>query len=140
MKSLFLMLLFVIPLSAHCEISKEDFCFTSGGAMPVRLEFHVVYDRTAKWSGAFVKYERSREPISLVLRSTQTVDGQSGRPSEIIEDWLEVSGGSVSGDYEIVSQGANVYSVTYTSRATRKKYYFNLDSDATPSDKGCAWR
>lgn len=130
----------MIPLSARCEISKEDFCFTSGGAKPVRFEFHTVYDRTTRWSGAFVKYEKSREPISLVVRSTQEVEVDLDRPSEITENWLEVSGDGITGDYEIVSQGANVYSVTYTNRATQKKLYFNLDPDATPSDKGCAWR
>jgi hypothetical protein len=134
------MLLFMIPFGAHGEISEENFCFTSGGAKPVRFEFHSVYDRTAKWSGAFVKYEKSREPISLVLHLTKEVEIDSDRPSEITVDWLEVSRGNITGDYEIVSQGANVYSMTYTSRATRKRFYFNLDPDATPSDKGCAWR
>jgi hypothetical protein len=140
MKSIFLGLLLMVPLSARCEIIREDFCFTSSGAKSMRFEFHAVYDQATRWSGAFVKYEKSREPISLVLRSTQEVVVDSDRPSDITEDWLEVSGDGITGEYEIVSQGANVYSVIYTSRATQEKFYFNLDPDATPSDKGCAWR
>ncbi|MHC8347827.1 hypothetical protein ACYZT7_00245 [Pseudomonas sp. RT4P38] len=62
------------------------------------------------------------------------------RPSQFTTTWVEVSHGVVSGVYEMVSQGARIYGMTYTNYKTQKKYSFDQDigMDASPGT-GCQW-
>jgi hypothetical protein len=62
------------------------------------------------------------------------------RPSQFTTTWFEVSDGVVSGVYEMVSQGAHIYGMTYTNYKTQKKYSFDQDigMDASP-ETGCQW-
>ncbi len=52
---------------------------------------------------------------------------------------MEVSGNRISGEYEILSQGASVYSVEYKNYYNRKKVYFIQDANVIPSQAGCNW-
>ena len=140
MKSLLICVLLLISLPAHCEVTVDDFCFNSGGAKPVRLEMRKYYDNVLKWSGAYVRHEKSTTPISLVYAGSQAEMVESDRPIQLTEKWIEISGNKISGEYEIFSQGANVYSMEYKNYASRKKFYFIQDSDVTPSSQaGCGW-
>jgi hypothetical protein len=63
-----------------------------------------------------------------------------GRPSQFTTTWVEVSEDSLTGAYEMVSQGARIYGMTYTNYKSGKKYSFEQDitMDASP-ETGCRW-
>ena len=65
---------------------------------------------------------------------------EEGRPSQFTTIWVEVSEGSLTGEYEMVSQGARIYGMTYTSYKSGKKYSFDQDitMDTSP-ERGCQW-
>jgi hypothetical protein len=66
-------LLLCMSLPAHCEVKVEVSCFSSGGERPIRFELRTYYDDQAKWSGAFVRYEKSYLlPIWLFVRNRLT--------------------------------------------------------------------
>jgi len=50
-----------------------------------------------------------------------------GRPSQFTTTWVEVPEGLLTGEYEMVSQGARIYGMTYTSYKSGKKYSFDQD-------------
>jgi hypothetical protein len=134
-----LMIMFAAP-SAYSQITFEDYCFSSGGVNPVRFELRTYHDRSFNWSGAFVKYEKSKVPISLAFDYTNVEGLDNDQPAQSTDSWLEVWGNKISGQYEMVSQGATVYSMTYTNNATKKKSYFNLDPNVVPAaGVGCKW-
>lgn len=140
MKKIALLIFFMHALPAYSQAFFEDFCFNSGGNKPTRFNLRIYNDARSKWSGAFVKYEKSNSPISLVLAYRQIDELDKNRPSQTTETWLEISGNKISGEYEMLSQGTNVYSMTYINNSTHKKYYFNLDPNIAPSaEGGCKW-
>ncbi|MFL9988125.1 hypothetical protein [Paraburkholderia sediminicola] len=140
MKNLLLLTFLLNALPAYCQVKFEDFCFSSGGEKPVRFNLRIYDDINSKWSGAFVKYEKSKTPISLVPEYSQTDELDKNRPVQTTEKWIEISGNRISGEYEMISQGTNVYSMTYINNSTHKKYFFNFDPNIAPSAKGgCNW-
>ena len=74
MKSLsvfFIALLLLCPLAAHSEVTTEVYCFRSQEGKNINFEFRTYYDSVAKWSGAGVKYSKSKKAIALVHRNTE---------------------------------------------------------------------
>lgn len=62
------------------------------------------------------------------------------RPSQFTTTWVEVSNGAVTGDYEMVSQGARIYGMTYTNYKTKIVYSFQHDMNMDPTpETGCQW-
>lgn len=140
MKYALLLFIMYAASPAYSEVTSEDYCFSSGGENPVRFELRTYHDQPSNWSGAFVKYEKSKVPISLVFENTSVESLNKDRPVQSTDKWLEVWGNKISGQYEMMSQGATVYSMTYTNNATQKKRYFNLDPNVVPSvEMGCKW-
>lgn len=141
MNKIALLCLFFISLPAYCEVSVEVLCFTSDGGRPVRFEMRTYYDDQAKWSGGFVKYEKSKIAIPIVLSSSSEQSFDKNSPSLATSDWLEISDGKIAGEYEMVSQGASVSSMIYMNRNTKKPFYFSLDFNADSSvENGCRWK
>ena len=140
MKKLFLMLLLVLPLTARSEITTQVSCFRSLEGKNINFEFRTYYDSVAQWGGAGVRYSKSKKAISLVHRSTEQEILAEDRPYEFTTTWVEVSEGALTGEYEMVSQGARIYGMTYTNYKSGKKYSFEQDiSMDSPPETGCQW-
>ena len=140
MKRLFLMLLLVLPLTARSEITTQVSCFRSLEGKNINFEFRTYYDSVTQWSGAGVRYSKSKKAISLVHRSTEQEILAEDRPYEFTTTWVEVSEGALTGEYEMVSQGARISGMTYTNYKSGKKYSFEQDiSMDSPPETGCQW-
>lgn len=139
-KKFFLALLLACPLTAYSEVSTEIYCFQSLGGNSIKFEFRSYYDSVAKWSGASVKYSKSKEAITLAYRGSEEEVMDPDRPSQFTTTWVEVSNGVVTGYYEMVSQGARIYGMTYTNYKTKAVYSFQYDMNMDPSpEMGCQW-
>jgi len=138
--SFFVALLLLCPMAAHSEITTEVYCFRSQEGKSINFEFRSYFDSVVKWRGANVKYSKSKTAIGLVYQNSEEEVMDPDRPSQFTTTWVEVSDGVVSGDYEMVSQGARIYGMTYTNYKTQKKYSFDQDigMDASP-ETGCQW-
>ncbi len=138
--ALFSALLVFVPLAAHSEVTTEVFCFRSYEGKPINFEFRTYYDSVAKWSGAGVKYSKSKKAIGLVHRSTEQEELVYGRPYQYTTTWVEVVDGALTGEYQMVTQGGRVDAMTYTNYKSAKKYSFENDYnvDAKP-ETGCQW-
>jgi hypothetical protein len=140
MKKILALIIFSISLPAYCEVSQEDYCFSPVGGNASRFELRTYFDDSVKWSGAFVKYEKSKELIPLVLADFKEDPTTEGRPSELTAKWLEVSKGAITGEYEMVSQGGNIESMSYKNYRSQKTYDFEFDINAKPTKgMGCDW-
>jgi hypothetical protein len=129
-----------LPMAAYCDMIADFYCFSSDREGTRNFELRTFSDQPTKFSSGFVRYRNSKTMIPLVLRSTGEQTLSAGRPDELTSTWLEVNGGKISGEYEILSQGASVYSMVYTSYGTQKKSSFILDPNVTSSlEKGCQW-
>jgi hypothetical protein len=138
--NIFSVLFFSLPTVAYCDAISEVYCFSSDAKKILNFELRTFFDQSTKFSSGFVRYQNSNSTIPLVLKSASGQTLSAGRPDEFTSTWLEVNRGKISGEYEMVSQGANIYSMVYTSYGTRKKTSFTLDPNVTPSlDKGCQW-
>ena len=106
----------------------------------MKFEFRTFYDASSKWSGGFVKYAKSSEPISIVLTDTQNEMLGADAPWQSTRSWFEVISGKVSGTYEIVTQGTQIVSMTYTKKSNGKVYYFGNNTSVDSSlESGCKW-
>jgi hypothetical protein len=140
MKKLFAMLVCFFPLTAHCEVVSENFCFTSASSSAIEFELRTYFDNVSKWSGAFVKYSKSKEAISLVLKESQAEELAGDTPGQNTNTWLEISGGKITGEYEMISQGGKIVSMTYTKQSSGKVFNFDADSNVESSlADGCKW-
>ncbi|MGF6410498.1 hypothetical protein [Paraburkholderia sp. MM5482-R1] len=130
----------LLPAVAHCEISEEVYCFDSSGPGSKNFGLHVLYDDAAKWSGAFVKYRGAKSAITLVSKNEETEEISPGRPDQVTTTWYEVYGGKIAGEYEMMSQGANIYSMTYKNYGTRKQIAFLFNPEALGENGSeCIW-
>lgn len=139
-KKIFLLLSCLFPLIAHSAVTSESLCFELSETSPVKFEFHTFYDDSSKWSGGFVKYAKSSEPISIVLTDTQNEMLGTDAPWQSTRSWSEVISGKVSGTYELVTQGTQIVSMTYTKRSNGRVYYFGNNTSVDSSlESGCEW-
>jgi hypothetical protein len=130
--------LFLAP--AHSEVVIESYCL--GTSMPklIRLELRTYYDTVSKFSFAYVKYEKSGAPISLILRKTQSTIIDKSRPYELERVWTEVVDGKIIGEYEMNSQGAMINSFVYRNFQRKEEFNFlTLSSVDTSVETGCQW-
>jgi hypothetical protein len=141
MKNVWLLVLLTsCSTSAFSKVSTEIFCFNSGDPKPIRFEMRTYFDSDTKWEGGFIKYEKSKSLISISLKNKQTSTLSKEMPQETTKTWLEVSGNKITGEYEFISQGTNVYSMQYTNSNNKKQYLFDLDTNVPSSpESGCQW-
>ncbi|CAI8715018.1 MULTISPECIES: hypothetical protein [Pseudomonas] len=138
-KRLLLLVIGVLPLTAHCEVVSENLCFEMGDGSPVKFELRTYYDTTNKLEGGFVKYASSGVPIPLVLTDSQSEEVSPDRPGELTRTWSEVLEGKVTGTYEMVSQGGMIVSMSYTNKSSGKEYGFFYTATEVSLEKGCQW-
>ncbi|WP_322063370.1 hypothetical protein [Paraburkholderia sp. J63] len=137
---LFVFSVMSLPVVAHCEVSEDVYCFDSSGMGSKNFGLHVLYDDAEKWSGAFVKYRGAKLAITLVVKNEDDEEISPGRPDQAITTWYEVYGGRITGEYEMMSQGANIYSMTYKNYGARKKVAFIFNPEALGGGgKECTW-
>ncbi|WP_332874452.1 hypothetical protein [Pseudomonas koreensis] len=67
----FISVLLLMPLAAHSEVSTQVRCFRSLEGKNINFEFRTYYDVAAKWSGASVRYSKSKNAIALVHHRTE---------------------------------------------------------------------
>lgn len=133
-------LLLCIALPASAEVSTEVLCFRTNGDKPVRFELRTYYDDVARWSGGVVRYAKSKAAIPLLFKHRDEEILAEGRPYQYTTTWWEMVDGKINGEYEMMNQGAVVYSMTYTSARTGKKTDFAWATDVDASAKsGCRW-
>ena len=125
---------------AFADAATDIACFTSDTKTPIHFEMRTYYDQDIQFSFGSIKYAKAKTAIPIVLKS-DVAEVQGGRAAdEVTTTWLEVSGGSVSGSYKSVHQGANVGSMIYTNFRTKKTVEFMLDTHiGSTLEKGCAW-
>jgi hypothetical protein len=74
------------------------------------------------------------------LKDENLEELSSGRPDQVTTTWYEVYKGKVTGEYEMNSQGANIYSMIYKNYGTRKQVAFLFNPEALRKNgAGCAW-
>ena len=140
MKKVLLLLSSLFPLVAHGAVTSESFFFELSESSPVKFEFRTFYDASSKWSGGFVKYAKSIEPISIVLTDSESEILDPDAPWQNTRTWSEVVYGKVTGTYELMTQGSQIVSMSYTKKSNGKEYSFLLSPSVDSSlESGCKW-
>lgn len=140
LSSFFLALLSLCPLAARSEITTQVSCFRSLEGKNINFELRTYYDSVTKWSGAGVRYSKSKNALPLVYRNTEEEVMTEGGPYQFTTTWVEVSDGVVTGEYERATQGARVNSMYYSNYKSGKKYSFDQDiSMGASPETGCQW-
>jgi hypothetical protein len=140
MKKVLLLLVNLLPLMAHAEVSTESLCFELSQDSPVKFELRTYYDGASKWSGGFVKYAKSNVPISIVLTDSESEILDPDAPWQNTRTWSEVVYGKVTGTYELMTQGSQIVSMSYTKKSNGKGYSFLLSPSVDSSlESGCKW-
>ncbi|VVO94743.1 hypothetical protein [Pseudomonas fluorescens] len=140
MKKILLLLCSLFPLMAHSAVTSESLCFELSETSPVKFELHTYYDEASKWSGGFVKYAKSNEPISIVLTDSENEILDPDAPWQHTRTWSEVVNGKVTGSYELMTQGSQIVSMSYTKQSNGKVYSFGINTSIDSSlESGCKW-
>lgn len=140
MKRLLPLLISLFSSVAHSDVTTETLCFELSQSSPVKFELRTYYEQASKWSGGFVKYAKSNAPISIVLTDSQDEILDPQAPWQHTSIWSEVMGGKVTGTYELVTQGAQVVSMSYTKKSNGRAYSFMINTNIDSSlETGCKW-
>ena len=140
MNKTLLLLPSLFPLMAHSAVTTESLCFELSETSPVKFELRTYYDEASKWSGGFVKYAKSSEPISIVLTDSQNEILDPDAPWQHTRTWSEVVNGKVTGSYELMTQGSKIVSMSYTNQSNGKVYSFGFNTSIDSSlESGCKW-
>lgn len=126
------------PAFAREPVIVDLRCLTTGETKPIQLEWRTFFEPESKWSSAYVKYKDAKQVIPLVRRSSEATQKPVGRPWEFTTLWLEIVDGQVSGEYEITSQGVNIYGFVYKNTRTGKTVSFFQDNEAFQESE-CKW-
>lgn len=121
MKKMLLSLASLFPLMAQSAVSIESLCFEISPSSPVKSELRTYYDAFSKWSGGFVTYAKSSEPISIVLTDSENEILDPDAPWQHTRTWSEVVNGKVTGTYELMTQGLQIVSMSYTKQSNGVK-------------------
>lgn len=140
MNKLFFLFFALFPLGAQSAVTTESLCFELSQSSPVKFELRTYYDEASKWSGGFVKYAKSSEPISIVLTDSEDEMLDPDSPWQSTTTWSEVINGNVTGTYQFVSQGTHIVSMSYTKKSNGKVFHFgNNNSIGSSLESGCKW-
>jgi len=116
------------------------FPFELSQSSPVKFELRTYYDEASKWSGGFVKYAKSSEPISIVLTDSQNEILDPEAPWQHTRTWSEIVNGKVTGSYELITQGSQIVSMSYTKQSSGKVYSSGINTSIDSSlESGCKW-
>ncbi len=138
MKKLFPLFMAFFPLTSHCEVTSENYCFDDTHS--IKFELRTFYDHDSNWSGGFVKYAKSKAPISIVLTDHQEEILAPDAPTQNTRTWSEIIDGKVTGTYEWVTQAAMSVSMVFTKKSNGRKYSFLLNPNIDASlASGCNW-
>ena len=135
----FMLFLTVFAAQALEPLAVDFRCLTGGEKQSIHLEWRVFSETETGWTTAYVKYRGGKRPIPLVLQSEQGTSKPEGRPWEMTSTWLEVVDGKITGEYHIITQGANIYGFNYRNYRNGRETAFVQDS-AARQDKGCEWK
>lgn len=136
----FALLFLIFSIPAYSDVTQESYCFSQVEDQAARIELRTYFDADAGWQGAFVKYEKSKETIPLVLVDSIEDGTQNGQPLDRTTKWVEVVHGVVSGEYEMESQGGNIGSLIYKNYKSQKSFGFVFDIGAQRTHGlGCDW-
>ncbi|WP_407364179.1 hypothetical protein HKW97_24020 (plasmid) [Pseudomonas luteola] len=120
------------------ELSVDSRCFSDAKGK-INLEFRAYSDADIGPVGGQVRYRQSRKFIPLVYKQTTTLMEVEDRPWEFQDTWLEVLNGAITGQYDMITQGALIYSFSYTSKRTGKTIH--LSKQTYPDESGkCTWQ
>jgi hypothetical protein len=140
MNKLFFLFFALFPLGAQSAVTTESLCFELSQSSPVKFELRTYYDEASKWSGGFVKYAKSSEPISIVLTDSQNEILDPDAPWQHTRIWSEIVNGKVTGTYELMTQGSQIVSMSYTKQSNGKAYSFGISTSIDSSlESGCKW-
>lgn len=107
------LLLSLVFISTHSFAHAQYFCFEAKNSHLLLLDPH----DSAKTQ---LMYFPDLKPIQLRHKNTQAIEIAEGRPFEFHDLFDEIIKGKVTGQYEIVHQGALFYGVSYTQQKTQK--------------------
>ncbi|CAN5870110.1 hypothetical protein BH11PSE12_BH11PSE12_27590 [soil metagenome] len=131
---------FLIPcLSFASNIESNLHCFVSDSTQKIKLEMMEYSDPIRNWTGGYIKYRNSKNPITIVYQTRKILDETEGRPIYFENTWLEIVGAEITGKYVIGSQGANIYNFEYINLKSGKKYIFIETIERNSTDDGCKW-
>ncbi|NML17485.1 hypothetical protein [Azohydromonas caseinilytica] len=141
MRFLFLVAIFFVAFTTQArEPLAVDFrCLIGGDKQNIHLEWRVFSEPETGWTTAYVKYHGGSKPIPLVQKSEEATQKPEGRPWEMTSIWLEVMEGKITGEYRVVTQGANIYRFQYKNHRNGKEMVFVQDLAAQWND-GCEWK
>lgn len=132
--------LVLFPVAAHSAVTSQSLCFELSETSPVKFEFRTFYDSSSKWSGGYVKYAKSIEPISIVSTDSQNEILDPDAPWQHTRIWSEIVNGKVTGTYELMTQGSQIVSMSYTKQSDGKVYSFGINTSIDSSlESGCKW-
>ncbi|MBN3759868.1 hypothetical protein [Burkholderia sp. Ac-20365] len=132
--------IFIAPLVAHAEITRDTFCFSSGGVNSTNFELRTYYDSSSSLSWAFVRYQGSNQSIPLIMDESAARTLDKNAPDEQTTTWVEIYRKQITGEYRMVSQGTMVPSMIYTNRKSGKKTSFGLNASAVTDSGSCDWK
>ncbi|MCA8424679.1 hypothetical protein LGN30_15930 [Burkholderia seminalis] len=140
MKKALALLTLCIALPASAEVSTEVPCFRTAGDQPVRVEPRMYHDDVAKWSGGVVRHAKSNTAIPLPFKHRDAEMLAADWSYQYTTTWWGMVDGTIDGEYEMMSQGAMVYSIPYTNARTGRKTDFAWAPDIDASAKsGRRW-
>ena len=126
--------------SASAKVVTEVFCFSTKAPKLIKFEMRTYYDTDTKWMGGAIKYEKSRNYISILQTGDNSDSAGQNNAASTTRTWAEVVGKKVTGEYEMISQGASVQSMKYTNIETKREFSFIFDATVESSlQSGCEW-
>jgi hypothetical protein len=135
--ALFFTMLAASATADEQRVVVEFYCLSGGENSSIHLEYRTFIDIPTKWITAYVKYKNSSKPIQLVLKSEESEEIAKGRPWQYTLTWLEIVGGKITGEYEVMSQGI-IRSFTYKNYRNGRVTGFGLGGD-TDDGEQCKW-
>ncbi|MEG0184499.1 MAG: hypothetical protein RR704_13720 [Stenotrophomonas sp.] len=120
-------------LAGTASAAPEHRCLSGGRNDAVHLEWRWLADGRAD-----VRYHRHRQRLALRRISEETTVLAEDRPYQFDTVWEERVDGRVTGHYTLSTQGARVYSFSYTRQRDGRRTDFAEDLQAFQDD-GCHW-
>lgn len=137
MKSLYLLLALIFPTSAIAGTNDFRCLVSTNTKSAIRLQF-TFPDKWQINAMGSVRYEKGSRPIRVKLISRDAVEMEEGRPYEVTSQWQEVLPNGKGGLYEMVSQGAIIYSFRYIDPLKKREVEF-INDDESFNETSCRW-
>lgn len=140
MKKIISLFVFLSTFTTRCfsETHVDVYCLSSSNGD--NIEMRTYYDNENKFDFGFVSRNKTniRTPVYLEDYASEELDKESPNQTEYL--WKEVSEGNITGEYEVISQGALIRSFVYKNYKTGKEVGFLMNFDIDYTEKnGCNW-